>query len=170
MLDVEIEFKDMKISSVEQKDLVGIQKWMETNKVFLKEESTLEELKNRFLESYISECEFFFKIEKSEKLAGILKVRVEFKRQNELWIWFFYLDNVCNKEDLRSGIIKYLMNYFNRRYGVNIFFARVIKDETNSIVFWKNIGFDLARIVKNFYNVNGKYIDMMLMKKNGVSQ
>ncbi|BAH05825.1 GNAT family N-acetyltransferase [Clostridium kluyveri] len=170
MLDVNIKFKDMKISSVEEKDLIGIQKWMETNKVFLKEESTLEELKNRFLESYISECEFFFKIEKSEKLAGILKGRVEFKKQNELWIWFFYLDNICNNEDLRIDIIKYLMNYFNRRYGVNIFFARVIKDETNNIVFWKNIGFNLTRIVKDFYNVNGRHIDMMLMKKIGVSQ
>ena len=79
MLDVEINFKDMKISGVEEKDLIGIQKWMEANKVFLKEESTLEELKNRFLESYISECEFFFKIEKSEKLSGILKGRIEFQ-------------------------------------------------------------------------------------------
>ncbi|WP_368488550.1 GNAT family N-acetyltransferase [Clostridium sp. BJN0013] len=170
MLDVEINLKDIRISSVEEKDLIGIQKWMETNNAFLKEESALEELKNRFLESYISECEFFFKIEKSEKLVGILKGRVEFKKQNELWIWFFYLDNICNSEDLRSVVIKYLMNYFNKIYGVNIFFARVIKDEADNVNFWKDIGFSLARMVKNFYNVNGKYIDMMLMKKIGVSQ
>ena len=70
MLDVEINFKDMKISGVEEKDLIGIQKWMETNNAFLKEESALEELKNRFLESYISECEFFFKIEIDMKIDG----------------------------------------------------------------------------------------------------
>lgn len=170
MLDVEIKFKDIRISNVKGKDLIEIQSWMETNNDFLKEESNFEDLRNRFLESYISQCEFFFKIEKDKKLLGILKGRIEFKIQNELWIWFFYVDNKYRYEDLRSTIINSVINYFFKKYGVNIFFARVIRNEPDNINFWKNIGFNVTRIVRNFYNINGENIDMVLMKRIGMLQ
>ncbi|MFL0195763.1 GNAT family N-acetyltransferase [Clostridium sp. WILCCON 0269] len=168
MLDVEIKLNDIEISSIEEKDLIEVQRWMETNNAFLKEETSLEELKDRFLESYVSQCEFFLKIEKRGKLLGMLKGRLEFKKESELWIWFFYLDDVCDNVDLHSIIIKHMMKYFNKKYGVNIFFSRIIKDKIGSISLWRNLGFNFSRMVKNFYNINGKYMDMIIMKKIGV--
>ena len=99
MLDVKIEYKDIKISNVQEKDLVTIQKLM-NKKDFLEGETNLEELRERFLESYISQCEFFLKIEKSSILIGILKGRIEFKNENELWIWYFYLSEVYKNTNL----------------------------------------------------------------------
>lgn len=167
MLDVEIKLRDVEISNVYQQDLIGIKKWMKMKKTFAEEETNLDKLTERFLESYISECEFFLKIKKSEELIGILKGRLEFKSQNELWIWFFYLDKIYKNSDLGNVIIKKLMSYFSKEYDAAVFFTRIIKNEIQNLDFWKQMGFSVVRRVKNFYNINNKYVDMIIMRKVG---
>jgi GNAT superfamily N-acetyltransferase len=164
MLDVEIEYKDIKISNVQEKDLVTIQKLM-NKKDFLEGETNLEELRERFLESYISQCEFFLKIEKSSILIGILKGRIEFKNENELWIWYFYLSEVYKNTNLGGILIKEIVEYFSREYDVTEFFARTIKNEIENMNIWKRAGYKAIRIVKNFYDIDGKHMDMIIMKK-----
>lgn len=168
MLEVQIEFDDIKICNIEEEDLFKIQKWMEKDNVFLDEERDIVELKERFLESYVSDCEFFSKIERNNELIGILKGRLEFKNPNELWIWFFYLDEIYKSTDLGSIIIEELTNYFSEEYGIDMFFTRIIKDNGDNITFWKNIGFKAIRMVKDFYKINGRYMDMLIMKKTGL--
>ncbi|MFC0905095.1 GNAT family N-acetyltransferase [Clostridium sp. MT-14] len=164
MLDVEMMLRDdIEISNVHHRDLIEIKKWMEMKNAFAREETDLDKLTERFLESYISECEFFLKIKKNNKLAGILKGRIEFKVENELWIWFFYLDKIY--DDLRDFIIIELMNYFSKEYNATVFFTRVIKNEIENLNFWKQMGFKTIRMVKNFYNVNDRYMDMIIMGK-----
>ncbi|MHC6179026.1 GNAT family N-acetyltransferase [Clostridium sp. JNZ X4-2] len=167
MLDVEIRLRDVEISNVYQQDLIGIKKWMEMKKTFAEEERNLDKLTERFLESYISECEFFLKIKKREELIGILKGRIEFKSQNELWIWFFYLDKIYKDSDLGNVIIKELMGYFSKEYDAAVFFTRIIKNEIENLNFWKQMGFSVVRRVKNFYNINNRYMDMIIMRKVG---
>lgn len=165
MLELEINFNDISVSNIEKKDLAQIQAWMETEKQFVYGENSLEELHERYLESYISECEFFLKINKKEELIGILKGRLEFKNPNEVWLWFFYLNNECRKADLGMKIVQELINYFLDEYGIDIYFTRIIKDDQENIEFWKRIGFKVVRVVKNFYCIDGKYMDMLIMKR-----
>lgn len=164
MLDVRIKYKDVKISNVREEDLVTIQKLMKKED-FPEEETNLEELKDRFLESYISQCEFFLKIEKNDILIGILKGRIEFRNENELWIWYFYLTEIYRNTDLGSILMRKLTDYFSKEYDVTQFFVRTIKDEIENRNMWKNIGYKSIRLVKNFYDINGKYMDMVIMKK-----
>ena len=165
MLELEINFNDINVSNVEKKDLTQIQAWMEVEKQFAYGENSLEELYERYLESYISECEFFLKINKKNELIGILKGRLEFKNPNEVWIWFFYLNNEYRTIDVGVKIIQELINYFFDEYGIEICFTRIIKDDGENVGFWKNIGFNIVRMVKDFYCIDGKYMDMLIMKK-----
>lgn len=165
MLDLKISFNNINILNIEKEDLPQIQFWMEAEKQFIYSENCLEELYERYLESYISECEFFLKITKADKIIGILKGRLELKNPNEVWIWFFYLNNEYRNAGLGSEIMKQLTNYFLDEYGIDIFFTRIIKDDGESISFWKKIGFDTIRVVKDFYCDNGKCMDMLIMKK-----
>jgi RimJ/RimL family protein N-acetyltransferase len=165
MLELEINFNDINVSNVEKKDLTQIQAWMEVEKQFVYGENSLEELYERYLESYISECEFFLKINKKNELIGILKGRLEFKNPNEVWIWFFYLNNEYRTIDVGVKIIQELINYFFDEYGIDIYFTRIIKADGENVGFWKNIGFKIVRMVKDFYCIDGKYMDMLIMKK-----
>lgn len=165
MLDVEIGFNDINVSRVEREDLPQIQRWMELEKQFIGGKNNLEELTERFLESYISECEFFLKINKKEDIIGILKGRLEFKIPNEVWIWFFYINNKYRKTSLNIEIIQQLINYFTEEYGIDVFFTRIAKNDFENIHLWKAVGFRVVRMVKNFYRIDGKYMDMLIMKK-----
>ncbi|NMM64527.1 GNAT family N-acetyltransferase [Clostridium sp. P21] len=168
MLDIEVKFHDIEISNINKEDLEQVQKWMELQKSFLREETDADDLKERFLESYISECEFFLKINKNSKLIGILKGRLEFKNPSEAWIWFFYLDDNYRNTELTNATARNIMKYFYSEYGVNIFLTRIIKDDIESINFWKGLEFKSIRIVKNFYKIHDEYKDMIIMKKVGI--
>ncbi|MBI6871661.1 GNAT family N-acetyltransferase [Clostridium aciditolerans] len=165
MLDVELRFNDINISNIKKSDLPQIQTWMKLQKQFVHDETDLEELKERFLESYISECEFFLKINREQELLGIIKGRLEFKNPNEAWIWYFYIDDKYRTANLNNKIMEELLNYFLCEYDVDIFCTRIIKNDRESLEFWKNIGFKSVRMVKDFYSINGKYMDMLIMKR-----
>ncbi|KZL93835.1 GNAT family N-acetyltransferase [Clostridium magnum] len=165
MLELKINFNDINISNIDEHELTEIQAWMEVENQFAYGEDSLEELYERYLESYISECEFFLKINNKDELIGILKGRLELKNPNEVWIWFFYLNHEYRNASIGMKIIQELMNYFFDEYGIDIYFTRIIKENEENIVFWKNIGFKIVRIVKDFYCIDGKSMDMLIMKK-----
>lgn len=165
MLEVELRFNDINILNIEKSDLPQIQNWMKLQKQFVHDETDLQELKERFLESYISECEFFLKINRKQELLGIIKGRLEFKNPNEAWIWFFYIDDKYRTANLNNQIMEELLNYFLCEYDVDIFCTRIIKSDRESLEFWKNIGFKSVRMVKDFYTINGKFMDMLIMKR-----
>jgi Acetyltransferases len=165
MLELKINFNDISISNINEDDLTQIQAWMEFENQFAYGEDNLEELHERYLESYISECEFFLKINKKEELIGILKGRLELKNPNEVWIWFFYLNNEYRNSNIGMKIIQELISYFSDEYGIDIYFTRIIRDNEENIGFWKNVGFQIVRMVKNFYCIDGKSMDMLIMKK-----
>ncbi len=138
------------------------------SKKFLQEETDADVLKERFLESYISECEFFLKINKCFKLVGILKGRLEFKNPNEAWLWFFYIDDNYRNTELGNITVKEIMKYVFTQYGIDIFFIRIMKEDKEILNFWKDLGFKSVRMVKKFYNIDGEYKDMVIMRKNGI--
>jgi ribosomal protein S18 acetylase RimI-like enzyme len=165
VLDLEMNFEDISISSIEKKDLPQIQILIKNEEPFIYVKDSLEDLYERYLESYISECEFFLKISKQDILIGVLKGRLEFKNPNESWIWFFYLNAEYRNTGLDSKIIQQVTKYFYEEYGIELFFTRIIKNSEENINFWKKINFEIIRAVKDFYSVNGKYVDMLIMKK-----
>lgn len=165
MLNVELRFDDIYISSIKKGNLPQIQKWMTLQKQFVDDDMGLQELKERFLESYISECEFFLKIDKGNELIGIIKGRMEFKNPNEVWIWSFYIDDKYKNTNIGSKTIEELLNYFSEEYGIDIFYTRIIKNDKDNLRFWKTMGYKPIRVVKDFYSINGKYMDMLIMKK-----
>ncbi|MBC2580616.1 GNAT family N-acetyltransferase [Clostridium sp. DJ247] len=165
MIDIEITFNDIRVTNIEKKDLPQIHTWMKLENQFIDKENNLKNLNERFLESYISECEFFLKINKANTLIGIIKGRLEFKSLNEMWIWFFYLNDEYHSTGLNYDIINKLMNYFSEEYDVSIFFTRLLNNDCENVNFWKNTGFHIVRMVKSFYDIGGKYMDMLIMKK-----
>ncbi|AKA72079.1 GNAT family N-acetyltransferase [Clostridium scatologenes] len=165
MLDIHIQFDDIEMSNINEEDLPQVQKWMEYEKSFFEEETDLNDLRERFLESYISECEFFLKISQNLKLIGILKGRLEFKNPSEAWIWYFYINDNYRNTELNSLTAKKIMKYFSDEYRINTFFIRMMKEDKKSIDFWKKLGFVSIRMVKNFYSIHGEYKDMIIMKR-----
>jgi len=159
MLDVDVCFDDIVISNIQKEDLPNIEKMSEAD-----EEFNFSELNDRFLESYLSECEYFLKINKNKKLIGVIKGRVEFKNSNEVWVWFYYI----KEKSLECMVMQELLLYFFQEYDIEIFYTRVAVEDENAVKFWKKLGFRPLRLVKNFYSINGKSMDMLIMENGSV--
>lgn len=137
MFYIDLEFEDIRICSVEKEDLSGIYAWI------THEEDSLEESQfyERFLEYYLSECEFFLKINKNNNLIGVIKGKVEFKNPNEVWIRYFSLDSKERNRGLGSKILRNIIKYFFMDCSIWNFYAEIKEVNSESLIFWKKNGF-----------------------------
>jgi len=167
MFDIHLNIDDIVVSSIEREDIVSIQKWINDQNCSVKDNEKplgLREFYERFLEYYVSESEFFLKISKENKLIGVLKGRIEFKNTNEVWLWYFLLDNQLRSKGIGSKIIKSLKNYFANGLGMNSIYTGVCEQDTRVLRFWNKNGFTLVRVSKGYFNSENKNLDMIILK------
>jgi GNAT superfamily N-acetyltransferase len=168
MFDINIDIDDVNISSIEKEDIVSLQQWINFQNYNFKDKEKplgLREFYERFLEYYVSEGEFFLKINKGAMLIGVLKGRIEFKSSNEVWFWYFLLDNECRGKGIGSSIIKAVQNHFYQGFGINDFYTGVCEQDTKVLRFWRKNNYKLIRVSKGFFNVNEEDKDMLILKK-----
>lgn len=165
MLDIDINFKDIIITNIKSKDLPHIHKWSEYD-----EESGSEQLTERYLESCLSECEYFLKVVRGKDIIGVIKGRAEFKNPNEAWIWFYNLEKQEDMSDLDCIAMKEFFSYLSSEYDIRLFFTRVAVNDKASLKFWEKIGFRPLRLVKDYYCINGKDVDMIIMENGNVDK
>lgn len=166
MFDIHLDIGNISISSIEKEDLISIQKWINTQYYYSDNEKplVLKDFYERFLEYYVSENEFFLKINKEDKMIGVLKGRMEFKSTNEVWIWYYLLENEYRRKGIGSAIINGIIKYFQEELGIYSFFVLVSEKDINILNFWKKNKFKLLRVSKDFFNIAGEKKDMLILK------
>ncbi|KAJ53793.1 ribosomal protein S18 acetylase RimI-like enzyme [Clostridium tetanomorphum] len=171
MLDVSIDFEDINIMNVEKEDISFMQEWINYQSSYMEQNIVnpmkFDELYERFLEYYISESEFFLKIIKNNELIGVIKGRLEFKTVIEVWVGCFLIDKDMRYKGIGSKILKEFIDYLIKEYNVKKFFATVMAKSHDTIKFWKKNNYEILRISKNYYNIDGEESDMIILKRVG---
>ena len=168
MFDINLSIDDINICSMESSDIVPAMEWLETEKRkgnLDEKHLNIKELKERFLESYLSEGEFFLKIIKEKEFVGMLKGRIEFKTSNEVWIGYYIIDEDMQKKGIDSILLKHLTNYFDKEFGIYSFFTVVSEDNLETKAFWNRNGFSLIRVAENYFENDGQNINMLIFRK-----
>jgi RimJ/RimL family protein N-acetyltransferase len=172
MFDVNIHFDDINISSIVREDIVNVQRWINSQQLYegeaLSKSMDLKELKERFIEYYMSENEFFLKIKKCGELIGIFKGRVEFKTPNEVLVWCYMLDKDFRGSGLGTRILNEVIGFFKENFGIMNFSTTMVKGNSEATRFWTKNKFQLLRITKNFFNIEGKSLDMIILKREDI--
>lgn len=167
MFDLFIGFDNIEISSIERNDIEEVYEWIKfknnNNRINL--DLTIEDLYERFIEYYVSECEFFSKVMIDSKISGIVKGRIEFRNPNEVWLACLFLDSNIRNKGIGSDVVKEVINHFHNEYGIKNFYASIMNENDASLTFWKDNGFNLLRVVKNFYDLNERKEDMFVLGK-----
>ncbi|WP_051986293.1 GNAT family N-acetyltransferase [Clostridium amazonitimonense] len=169
MFNLEIFLEDIVVTDVNKEDLIYIQKWINSQKdideSFNSKPLQFKEILERFLEYYISENEIFLKITKDNEIIGIFKGRVEFKKTNELIIWYFLIDKKHRDKGLGFKIISKLMEYVQKNMNITEFSSVAAEGNCQGIRFWRKLGFEPVRVAKNFFKVEEKQKDMIVLKR-----
>lgn len=168
MFSIDVKYKDITISSIKTGDMNKVKVWLteeqskNSNEI---DNLNIEEFNNRYIEYVVSENEIFTKINKNNILIGILKGRLEFKEKNELWISFFQIDSRFRGLGIGSEILANLNKYFDSKFGINTFYSLISSGNELVEKFWNNCGYFIVRTAKDFYNINGKPYDMLILKR-----
>lgn len=169
MFDISFGFDDINITSLESIDLSYAQKWLnQQSNFYINSGKPIDskEFHERFLEYYVSEGEFFLKIKKSDELIGLLKGRIEFKNNNEVWIWYFIIDSKYRGKEIGSKILNGLCSYFKKNYGVYDFYTGIVDDDKKALQFWNKNKFTLFRISEDYFSTEEKKKNMLILKNS----
>lgn len=159
MLNVNFVYDNISVNSIEKKDMEKVGIWLSkkndiNNKIF-----NLKEFNDRFLEYYISESEFFLKVEINNDIIGIIKGRIEYKNVNQIWFWYFNIE----EKSLSSLVLKQTIDFFKNQFSIDDFYA--IADEKSGLMeFYKDNKFVLSRVSKNFFKSENDNLDMFILK------
>lgn len=168
MLDVVIPIGNLYITNVLEDDIKEIGHWIKLQNYNKNDVKFIElnekELYDRYLECYLSECEFFLKIKNCNKLIGILRGKAEFKKSNEITFVFMLLENNIADEEACS-IISALTDYFYNEYSINNFYSYVVDGVNNYMKSWEKNNFFVINRYNQYYNFNNRAYDMLLLQK-----
>ena len=168
MFDINFCVDDINVCSMESPDVVSAMEWLEAEKHkgnLYDEYLNVRELKERFLESYLSEGEFFLKIIKEKQFVGILKGRIEFKNNNEVWIGYYIIDRQLKIDGLDSVILRNLTNYFDKEFGIDSFSTMVSENDLKAKAFWSRNGFSIVRVSENYFESSEQDVNMLIFRK-----
>lgn len=167
MLDLLYKINEFEISSIYEEDVSYLKQWL---KDFTKENKNVDyietdEIYERYLEYIASEGEIFLKICKNNRIIGLLKGRIEFGRVNNAWFSTIIMDIKEMDSDKKSIIVNELLQALSEEFGINEFIISLTSNDKENLKFWRELGFVLSRISKNYYEINGKMLDMMILKR-----
>ncbi|MCY6370756.1 GNAT family N-acetyltransferase [Clostridium ganghwense] len=152
MFDIKLKFEDLEILSIEKEDLGRIYKWFtKEEKYLLKVQSaSLDEKQfyERFLEYYLSECEFFLKINRGSEFIGIIKGTIDFKNPNEVWIGYIMVEHSLRGRGVGAKVLKEIIRYFCIECGICNFFVKVNEKNLRFISFLRKNKFKVSRVCK----------------------
>lgn len=167
MLDLLYNVNDFEISSIYESDVSYLKQWInnitEINKNVYNIET--DEIYERYLEYIVSEGEIFLKISKKNSIIGLLKGRIEFGEGNKVWFSNVIIDTNEISMHEKLVVINRFLNALTEEFGVSEFLISIASNDNENLKFWRELGFDLSRISKNYYEVNGKALDMMVLKR-----
>lgn len=112
----------------------------------MKKQLTIDDLRQRYLETLTNSLEYFCGIFYEDKIIGIIKGRIENKDLKELWIMSYLIIRKFRGRGIGADIIKYFEDYFSYYYSVDKCCVLVIEDDINDHNFWTNNQYKLTRI------------------------
>lgn len=169
MLYMVLNSEDIRISSIEKEDIMYIDKELGRDKFFIENTNvySIDDLYERFLEYYLTEGEFFLKIENIKgDFLGFFKGRVEFKDYNVVWINCFVIKEEYRGRGLEDKILGVILKFLRSTYDVKTIYTGVTKEEKRNLALFKENGFYILRVSKEFYEINNKKKDMIILAKD----
>ena len=170
MLSLFIKDRDLVIKDVEKTQLTKITEWFAGDDINLYKYAmgidkpiTYDDLYEKYLEALINAHEYFLGISLDGNLIGFLKGRVDYKNADEIWIMAMLIDTPYRNIGIGERVLKLIMKEFKDKYGINNFYACLVKENIRGKVFWQKNGFYEYRLSKGYFTINNKSYDLVIM-------
>jgi RimJ/RimL family protein N-acetyltransferase len=172
MLSLSITDGDITIKDIMRPQLSKIIKWFDNKSINhykysmgMDKPLTIDELHEKYLEVLINAHEYFLGISYNGCLVGFIKGRADYKDEGEVWIMSMLIDEPYQNEGVGGRALRLIMNEFKEKFGIKNFYACLVKDNEQGKVFWKNNGFSDYRSTKDYFTIDNKSYDLIIMSR-----
>jgi ribosomal protein S18 acetylase RimI-like enzyme len=154
LLPVNIEIEDYMIKNIDIKDLPKVLVCVNQDEESIKSlgrgnEFTIEDIKQRYMETLVSTLDFFCGIYYKKDLIGILKGRIENKNIRELWILSYILLKEYRNNEIGSSILSEFEKYFFYSFSIDSIFVLTTENNLRGQKFWIKNQYEKKRIINN---------------------
>lgn len=173
MLIINELYEDFSFNNIGINEIDEIEAWFKTEckrEFICSDIIELSTLRDRVLESIISESEFFLKILIDGNINGIIKGRVEFGEKNEVYIVFLFLKDQYRDQGYGKKVLNALINTFINKFQVYEFFALVEEKEDRALRFFNRNRFQLFRVSKDFYPSEDRRVFILHRRMNCITK
>jgi Acetyltransferases, including N-acetylases of ribosomal proteins len=171
MLSLSIEDKDLTIRDIDKLQIDKITCWFNSNIEKYKyamgtsKQFTSEDFYEKYLEVLINAHEFFLGINMDGELIGFVKGRADYKNEGEIWIMSMLIGAPYQSRGIGSRALDLIIDEFNKKLGIKKFYACLVNDNIRGKAFWKRNSFSEYRSAKDFFTIDNKSYDMVIMNR-----
>jgi len=159
MFNINFKTTEFEIKNIEKEDINEIYNWFKIETTYLDvnkyEELGENDFKDRFMEYYLSECEFFIKVTIKDELIGIIKGRIEFVNPNNVWFGYILISEKYRNKGVGVKLLNSIINYFDTGFGIINFSAKLKETDMKSLDFWKKSGFIVSTLLNKERRIQG---------------
>ena len=170
MLSLLVEDKDLTIKDVDKNELTKIIDWLSSDNsqqykyaMGIDEPITARDLYEKYFEVLINTHEFFLSINLQGDLIGFVKGRTDYRNKGEIWLMSLLIDITYQNKGIGTRVLKLIMNEFNEKFGIKDFYACLVDNNISGEVFWRRNGFNICRITKDYFTIDNKSCDLIIM-------
>ncbi|MCR4944552.1 MAG: GNAT family N-acetyltransferase [Clostridium sp.] len=170
MIDVEFDFDEYEFRNVQKCDVNILYEWMKKNNNKYDVISLDKQLLyRRYLEYYFAEDEFFIKVLKGGKIDGIIKGNINGENKNDLFLWYFLVDEDNRNKGEGRKIIDTFSNYMCKKYQLKNIKAGVSSENSDALSFWESLGFEEFRISEKFFQISDTdFENLVIMNRRNI--
>lgn len=128
---------------------------------------TIRSIYDKYIEVFLSKEEFYLGIylKEDEKFIGAIRVGVNSKVKNALWIYSIAIDKNYRNNGYGTSTVNLTVEYFETNYKINKVIISVLEANQKAKKFWKKIGFNILRKMEGSIRLNNKKQKVIIMQK-----
>ncbi|MCL2320896.1 MAG: GNAT family N-acetyltransferase [Oscillospiraceae bacterium] len=168
MLNLSFSFYPIFVRSAQAEDMgnisIMLNRDLSNSNVVERKSISINKLRLRFIENYISDDDFFLKIQYENEIIGIIKGRINFDNSS-VWISMFYIEKDYRKRGIGKCVYSEVEKILHSEYMIDHISVSITLTEYEEFMFWHNLGFSINRIVNNFYDYYDEKLPMIILNK-----
>ena len=99
-------------------------------------------------------------------MIGVIKGRIDYDNNEEAWISSILIDSSYQKNGIGTKAVSAILKMLKNTYDIKAVMIGTLSGNSIGREFWNKIGFSYIRTIEQYFKLNNKTEDFIIMKKD----
>jgi len=177
MLTINLNDENLFFKDVNKEDLTNVLKLYNQNEINMyatgiDRPMSYEDINQKYLEVLVNSHEFFAGIfsdhdsRADSRMIGVIKGRIDYDNNEEAWISSILIDSHFQNNGIGTKAVSSILKMLKDTYDIKTVMIGILSGNHIGRAFWSKIGFNYMRTIEQYFKLNNKTEDFIIMKKD----